>query len=344
MIPLQFHEKRPLRVVFMGSPALACPTLLALLDCPEEFQVVGVVSQPDKPVGRGGRMTPPKVAALARERGLHLLQPRAVKGLKFLEDFTACSPDVGVVVAYGRILPGPILRVPKLGCVNVHASLLPAYRGAGPIQRALLDGLSVTGVTTMAMSEGLDEGPMLLRAELPIAEEDTAASLGTRLGQRGAELLVETLRRMRRPEGLLPEPQDEEKATFAPLLTKEDGRLDFALPAQTLAFRVRGTFPWPGAFTTLDGQGLKVLKARALPGNEPGRAPGTVLQAGDPGIDVACGEGVLRLLEVQKEGRTRLLAGDFARGHPGLPGTVLGLRETADGAILPAPSLGKELP
>lgn len=313
-----------MRVVFMGTPALALPTLESLLSHPDEFDVVGVVTQPDRPAGRGQALRSPPVAALAARLGLPLAQPKGVRGPSFLGTLARWAPDVAVVVAFGRILPPPVLELPRLGCVNVHASLLPAYRGAGPIQRAILDGRSVTGVTTLWMDEGLDTGPMLLRAEEPIRADDTSASLGERLGRLGARLLVETLRAIRRG-GLAPEPQDPSRASLAPLLRKDDGRLDFRRPARELERVVRGTWPWPGAFTTVGGRILKVHRAAVPPDVAlPGVEPGTVLAAGEQGLDVACGEGVLRLAELQPEGRRPMPASAFANGHPDLLGSRLG--------------------
>ncbi|MCK6526577.1 methionyl-tRNA formyltransferase [Myxococcota bacterium] len=313
-----------MRVVFMGTPALALPTLEALLSRPDEFDVVGVVTQPDRPAGRGQSLRSPPVAALATRLGLPLAQPKGVRGPSFLGTLAGWAPDVAVVVAFGRILPRTVLDLPRLGCVNVHASLLPAYRGAGPIQRAILDGHPVTGVTTMWMDEGLDTGPMLLRAEEAIGAGDTAASLGERLGHLGARVLVETLRAIR-CGGVVPEPQDPSRASLAPLLQKEDGRLDFRRPAQELERVVRGTWPWPGAFTTLGSRVLKVHRAAVPPGlAPPGTEPGTVLAVGEQGLDVACGEGVLRLAELQPEGRRPMAASAFANGHPDLLGSRLG--------------------
>jgi len=322
---LEFREPRPLRVVFMGSPALAIPTLGALLEHPGEFRVVGVVSQPDKPAGRGQDPRPPPVAAFARAAGLPLLQPKGVRGPRFRAELAALAPDLAVVVAFGRILPREILDLPPLGCVNVHASLLPEYRGAGPIQRAILDGRERTGITTMWMDEGLDTGPELLRAEEPILPDDTAASLGERLGRLGATLLVETLRAALRPGGLAPVAQDPARATYAPLLSREDGALDFGLDAEVLERRVRGTWPWPGAWTVFRGGNLKVHRAGVPPAERPaGTAPGTVVRVGAEGLDVACGRGVLRLAEVQAEGRRRMSGAAFAAGHPDLLGSRLG--------------------
>lgn len=301
-----------MRVVYFGTPAFAVPTLQALLDAGHD--VCAVVAQPDRPAGRGHALQSPPTVELARRHGIPVLQPTKVKSGPFPEQVESLAADVGVVVAYGRILTPRLLAAPRRGCINVHASLLPRWRGAAPIQWAVIAGDRVTGVTTMQMAEGLDTGDVLLRAELPLDEEMTAGELHDRLAPVGAALLVRTLTELDR---IVPVPQDEAEATYAPMLQKEDGRVDWNLPARALACRVRGLNPWPGAFTRLRGEVLKVHRARAVAGEG---APGTLL----PGARVACGEGALELVEVQLPGRKRVSGADLVNGLRLEPGTWLG--------------------
>jgi methionyl-tRNA formyltransferase len=302
------------RIVFMGTPAFAVPSLRA---CLEVGEVVAVVTQPDKPKGRGQAVGISPVKALAEERGLHVLQPLKLKGQNFGETLRALSPDVAVVTAYGKILPQDVLDAPGLGSLNVHASLLPRWRGAAPIQWAIASGDERTGVCLMRMDEGLDTGPVLARRELPITPEDTSASLHEKLSQLGFETLVEALPRYLRGE-LTAAPQPTEGMTYAPMIQKEDGALDFTKSAVELERRLRAFTPWPGSFTRLNGALLKVHQAKVGTGSG---EPGQVLAANAEGIEVACREGSLRLLEVQAEGKRRMGAKDFLAGRPLTPGT-----------------------
>lgn len=307
------------RVVFFGTPDIAVPTLARLI---RDADVKAVVAQPDRPRGRGQKIGAPPTKVLAALTGITVLQPLKMKDPALWEALALFHADVFVVVAYGRILPPQILAIPPRGCVNVHASLLPAYRGAAPIQWSIVRGETTTGVSLMQMDEGLDTGPVLATAETPIAPDETAGELGVRLGQLGAALLGDNLAAI--VEGKLTgRPQDDARSTHAPLLAKDDGRLRFDRPARELHDLVRGTNPWPGATTTLDGKLLKVHRSRPAPGL-PAAPPGTVVATGADGIWVACADGALVLTEVQLEGRQRMRAIDFVAGARLEKGTVFG--------------------
>jgi methionyl-tRNA formyltransferase len=311
----------PERIVFFGSGAFAIPSFEALLDA--GHPVVAVVTQPDREKGRGREVAPPPLKPVAEARGVPVLQPRRIKEPAAQEALRGLVPDLCVVVAYGQILPRGVLDLAALGTVNVHASLLPRYRGAAPVQWALVNGETETGVTTMLLDEGLDTGPVLLRRATPIAPEETAPELEARLARLGAGLLIETVAGLTGGT-LTPEPQDHGAATLAPILKKEDARLDWEQPAGVLAHRVRGLNPWPGTVTTWQGRLLKVL--RAVP-SEPARIspPGTVAAAGRDGVRVACGAGSeLLLVEVQPESRKPMSAREWAAGARVAPGARLG--------------------
>jgi methionyl-tRNA formyltransferase len=301
-----------LRVVFMGTPDFAAASLAALAACPD-LALPLVVCQSDKPRGRSPEPQAPPVKVLAARLGLPVFQPRSLRKGDAADVIAAARPDVIVVAAYGKILPAALLDIPRFGCLNVHASLLPELRGASPIQWAIVSGLARTGVSIMKMDEGLDTGPVLARADVPIGADDDASSLHDRLMELGAGLLVPTLRAWARGE-LTPVPQEAERATYAPLLSRDSGRVDWAWPAARLANLVRGLHPWPGSFAFWQGRLLKLFPpAQALSG-EAGAPPGTVLAVGRDHLDVACGEGVLRLRELQLEGRKRLCVADFLNG------------------------------
>jgi methionyl-tRNA formyltransferase len=299
-----------LRVVFFGTPEFAVPSLGALLDGPD--RVVAVVCQPDRPAGRGQRLHAPPVKVLAESRGVPVEQPLKIRTAEFLSFLAAAAPDLGVVAAYGRILSQALLDVPRLGFINVHASLLPRYRGAAPIQWAIVRGERLTGVTIMQMNERMDEGDVLLQRETPIGPEETYGELERRLALLGAEALSAALDGLS-SGSLAPRPQDHAAATLAPIIRKEDGEIDWTRPAEEIARRVRGFNPWPSAFTHVpDGKVLKIHRARAAGSGRAG-VPGTVVAVGDE-VAVATGQGLLLVEELQLEGRRRLGAAEFARG------------------------------
>jgi methionyl-tRNA formyltransferase len=306
------------RVVFMGTPQFAVPTLRAL---DEHHEVVGVVTQPDGRAGRGRKAVVSPVKQVAVELKLALFQPRTFSGPEVVAHLAEWRPEAIVVAAFGQLLPGPVLELPPYGSINVHASLLPRYRGAAPIAAAILDGEAVTGITIMRMDEGLDTGPILAQAECPIASEETTASLTAKLAELGAPLLVETL------DGWLggtieAQPQDDAAATYCSQLEKKDGLLDWGRPAVYLDRQVRACDPWPGAYTTWRGQRLKVLRAKPRPGWEGEGRQGQVQEMGE-GIGVITGQGALELVEVQLAGKNPMSAGLFARGQRDLVGGLL---------------------
>lgn len=308
-----------MRVVFLGSGSFAIPSLLALLDAGHE--VAAVVTQPDKEKGRGRALTPPPVKPAALARGLPVLQPRRIKEPEAQAALRALAPDLQVVVAYGQILPTSVIEIARLRTVNVHGSLLPRYRGAAPVQWAIVRGERETGVTTMLIDAGLDTGPTLAARAEPIRDDDTADALEARLSILGASVLLETLAGLE--AGTLPAvPQDHDRATLAPIIRKEDGAIDWTAPAAEIERRVRGFHPWPGASTTLAGRGLRVLRARVADG---GGEPGSVVAVDRDAIHVACGAGTrLLLLDVQPESRRAMRASAFAQGARLAPGVRLG--------------------
>lgn len=300
-------------VLFLGTPAFAVPTLERLAAHPE-MRVIGVLSQPDRPAGRGGELRQPAVKQTALHLGLPVLQPARIRSDEVWEYLSAQKPDVLVVVAYGQIIPRRVFELPPLGTINAHASLLPAYRGAAPIQWAIARGETVTGVTTMRINEGLDTGDMLLRREVAIGPNETALELSPRLAEVSADLVIETLLGLRQGT-ITPQPQDDTRASFAPILKKEDGRIDWSWPAQQIYNRWRGFQPWPGVYSTWKGKHLAIT--RCEPSAEPapaGSLPGTLLKLDSQRLGCVTGTGVLHLIEVQQEGRKRLPAMDFARG------------------------------
>lgn len=309
----------PLRIIFMGTAELSCASL-EKLSSDSRFQVVAVVTQPDKPKGRDLKLTPSPVKVWAEKLGLPVLQPLKARDENFIAQLRELKPDLIVVVAYGQILSQTILDLPPHGCVNVHTSLLPKYRGAAPIQWAIADGNAETGVTIMKMDAGLDTGPILSMRRTPILPTDDSQILHDRLAQLGAEQLVETL-----PEyvsgKIQPQPQPAEGSTYAAKIKKEDGKIDWNQPAIDIWNRLRAFTPWPGAFTFLHTEGksqlLKIWKAE--PAEKSGRA-GEILATDKTGIVVACGQSALRILELQREGGKRLTAEQFIAGFPLKPG------------------------
>lgn len=313
----------PLRIVFMGTPELAATSLEALLGAPE-FQIVAVVTQPDRPKGRDLKLAPSPVKQSALRAGLPVLQPQKARDPEFLTGLQSFQPDLIAVAAFGQILPRSILELPSHGCLNVHTSLLPKYRGAAPIQWAIANGDAETGVTIMKMDAGMDTGDILTQRATPILPSDNGQTLHDRLAPLGAELLVQTI-----PDyvagKIQPRPQDSTLATHAAKLKKSDGQIDWQQPAMTVWNRLRAFTPWPGAFTFLPGQPQPVLLKiwEAQPCDEAGE-PGRILAADKAGILVGCGEASLRILVLQREGGRRLPAPEFLAGHPLRVGEQLG--------------------
>lgn len=303
----------------MGTPEFAVPALKALLGSEE---VVGVVTQPDRPRGRGRKLRPSPVKEVALEADLPVFEPERIKDSAFLADLAKLAPDLIVVAAYGKILPKEILDLPRYGCWNIHASLLPKYRGAAPIQWALINGERETGITIMQMDEGLDTGPILLQKSLTIGEDETFGELYQRLAQLGAKALMEALELFKVGQ-LSPRPQPEDGVSYAPPIEKGMGRLDFSRPASELACLIRAFDPRPGAYTHWDGKLLKVFSPSIIP-EDVSEAPGTILGLTEGGLGVATGKGILVLGELQLEGKKRLPAKEFLRGYSLKPGTVLG--------------------
>lgn len=295
----------------MGTPDFAVPSLEALLK--SDDQVVGVVTQPDRPKGRGQEVIPPPVKVVCQREGIPVLQPLKMKAPEFLEALRQWEPDVITVTAFGRILPQAILALPPRGCINVHGSLLPKYRGAAPIQWAVIRGEEETGITTMLMDEGMDTGAMLLQERLMIHPDDTAGTLAPRLAEVGGRLLVETLRQLKAGT-LTPQPQDHSLATLAPLLKKEDGLIDWALLARDIANRVRGLSPWPGAYTYPNGERWTLWRV-AIGQEFSGETPGTVTKVTKERIDVATGGGTIQILEIQPSNSRRMTVAQYLAGH-----------------------------
>jgi methionyl-tRNA formyltransferase len=310
-----------LRTIFMGTPAFACPTLQKMIDLGE--QPVAVVTQPDRPKGRGQQTSQPPVKVLAEQHGIPVHQPLKVRAPEFIEIIRELRPDLIVVVAFGQILPKALLEIPKYGCINVHASLLPRYRGAAPLNWCIINGETETGVTTMLMDVGLDTGDMLLEKRTAIDPEEDTQSLHDRLALLGAEALAETLDLLKRGE-LKPQKQDDALTCYAPMLKKEDGCIDWQRENRAIKNLVRGMTPWPGAYTFLDGKMLKIYKTRTADG---GGSPGAVLRVDRQSLEVACGTGSLLIEELQLEGRKRLSAADFLAGYKIEPGTILGSKD-----------------
>ncbi len=311
-----------MRLVFCGTPEFAVPTFKAVLDAGHEIALA--VTQPDRPTGRGMQLLPPPVKAVALDAGIPVVQPERIKHNEPLRaQLTSIAPDAILVVAYGRIIPRWMLDLPPLGNLNLHGSLLPRYRGAAPVQWAVANGDPATGITTMRIDEGLDTGDMLLQRELPIADTMTAEDLFPLLAEAGAALMTETLEGLARGT-LIRRKQNDAEATFAPILTREDGRVDFRRPAQAIYNRWRGFQPWPGAWTLLGGKKLTLSRMAPTSAFSNVRQPGELVSDRQR-LFAGCGDGTaIELLEVQLEGRKRLPAAEFLRGVHLQPGTVLG--------------------
>jgi methionyl-tRNA formyltransferase len=298
-------------LVFMGTPEFALASLRGLIAAGAIIPLV--VTQPDRPQGRGRKMVAPPVKLLAQAEGLPVYQPQEVKSGEAIERIAALDPTCIVVVAYGQLLPAEILAMPQLGTVNVHASLLPKYRGPAPIHWALIRGEERTGITTMLMDVGMDTGDILMQREMPIDPDDTAGSLHDRLAEEGASLLAETLDSLKKGT-LKPRPQDDSQATYAPMLAKEDGEIDWNEEAEKVCYRIRGLDPWPGGFTVWKGKRLKLFGCKPL--SVPTQArPGTVIAVEEGGVQVASGKGVVLIKSLQLEGRRSLPVADFIRGY-----------------------------
>ena len=303
----------------MGTPQIAAVTLEQLTQGPDP--VVGVVTQPDRPAGRGQRSVPSPVRRVAESRSIPVTAPEKIRAPECLKTLMGWNPKIIVVVAYGRILPKTILDLAPYGCINLHYSLLPKYRGAAPAAWTIINGETTAGVTTMKLVEKMDAGPIYLQEAIAVAPAETTGSLQTKLTPIGARLLLDTVRRLK-AGSLLPQEQDESGVTFAPLLKKEDGLIDWAQPAVVIERRVRGLNPWPGAYSHIGGQLLKIHRVRVVTGDTTG-IPGEVLRADSEGLWVATSSGVLGLEEVQLENRKRLSGAEFLRGARIKPGDRL---------------------
>ena len=302
-----------LKIVFMGTPDFSVPTLQSLID--SDHSVTAVLTQPDRPKGRGNRVVAPPVKMLAQQHAIPVLQPQRVKAPEILRQLEELAPDAIVAIAYGQILPQSILDIPRLGCVNVHASLLPKYRGAAPFQWAIIRGETETGVTTMLMDKGMDTGDMLLQQTIPIEAEDTAATLHDRLAQVGADVLIRTLQGLENGS-LRPTPQNDAEATYAPLLKKHDGLVDWQKTAAEIANAVRGMSPWPGAYTHFQGKRIKLLRVQVAAEAETTAEAGTVVALDQQhGPLIATGSGQLRILEIQPQNKKPMRCSDFCRGY-----------------------------
>lgn len=302
-----------MRILYMGTPDFAVLPLKALIEAGHE--VCAVITQPDKPTGRGYKMTPPPVKVAALEAGIPVYQPETLRNNAMAALLEELSPELIAVAAYGKILPEYVLNFPKYGCLNVHASLLPKYRGAAPINRCIMEGETETGVTIMYMEKGLDTGDMLAKCATAITDEDNAESLHDRLAAMGAKLLVQTLDLL---DEITPVKQDDAAHTYAPMIEKSDCRIDFTKSSREVFNQIRGLSPFPGAFTTLDGKVLKVYAAAIVSGHG---TPATVIDG--EGLTVACGEGAVRLTVIKPEGKKSMTDSQYLNGHPIEKGVVL---------------------
>ncbi|MDL1955813.1 MAG: methionyl-tRNA formyltransferase [Candidatus Desulfofervidus auxilii] len=311
-----------MKIIFFGSPEFAIPSFKALIETKED-EVIGVVTQPDRPKGRGRKLTPPPIKIIAQQYNLPVYQPETVKDDNFINLVKTLAPDLLVVVAFGQILPKALLSIPPHGAINVHPSLLPKYRGAAPIQWAIINGETITGVSIVRITPRLDSGDILLQKAVPIGPEETAGELHDVLAKLGAELLLEAIRGLKKST-LTSIPQDERLASYAPKLKKEDGLIDWAASAKKIACLIRGLDPVPGAYTYLDGKLLKLFRPKVIPFTPKDTPPGTIIEAKPEGIQIVTGEGILLVKEIQLEGRKRLAVSEFIKGYPKLVGKKLG--------------------
>ena len=299
------------RIIFMGTPDFSVPALHALADV-DAFDILLAVTQPDRPKGRGKKLAPSPVKAAAKALGIEVYQPEKLNTAEGVERLTALAPDYFVVVAFGQILSQAILDIPRVYPINIHASLLPKYRGAAPIQAAVMNMDAETGITTMVMAKGMDTGDMLMKEATPILPEETAQDLHDRLSDIGGRLIVDTIRQINRGE-LTPEPQDDRQATYVSMLKKADGQIDWHKPARAIQAHINAMTPWPGAFTQLNGKRFKIF--RAVPAESGAGDPGQILNCGKDGIHVAAGEGAVKILELMGSSGKRMTADAFLRGH-----------------------------
>lgn len=299
-----------MKIVFMGTPDFSVPALEKIIEA--DHDVCAVVTQPDKPKGRGGKVLFTPVKESAVKHNITVYQPQKVKDIQFIDTLKEINPDVIVVIAFGQILPKEILDMPKYGCINVHASLLPKYRGAAPIQWAIIDGEKETGVTTMYMNEGLDTGDIIDKVTVPISDEETGGSLFDKLSVAGGNLILETLDKLEKGTAVRTK-QDDSKSNYAGMINKELGKIDFNKPAVEIEHLIRGLNPWPSAYTTMDGKTLKIWKA-AVVDEDFKETPGKVMECGKDFIKVATGKGSLEIYELQLEGKKRMKTKDFLNG------------------------------
>jgi methionyl-tRNA formyltransferase len=311
--------KKKAGIIFMGTPEFAVPSLKALHKNDQDIALI--VTQPDRPKGRGRKLTPSPVKETAMNLGYSVIQPSSIRTDEFMSCIEKYTPDFIVVVAFGHIIPKKILAIPKIATINIHASLLPKYRGPAPIQWAIINEEKKTGVTTMLMDEGLDTGDILLSSKLEIASDDTSDSLHDRLADLGADLLIQTLNAFEAGD-INPIPQDHSQATYAPMLKKNDGRMNWETPANAIEAFIRGMTPWPGAFTFHENKRLKIFRAKTI-AMDTEASPGTVIKGFPNELWISTGKGVLSIMELQGESGKRLLIKDFLRGYKLPPGTHL---------------------
>ncbi|MEE8185545.1 MAG: methionyl-tRNA formyltransferase [Thermodesulfobacteriota bacterium] len=312
-------RERDYRIIFMGTPDFAVPSLKALIDAGHD--ILAVVTRPDRPKGRGRVLAMPPVKEEALRYGIKVLQPEKINDKGFVKDLKAFVPEIVVVVAYGKILPGSIIDMPPKGCINLHASLLPKYRGAAPINWAIINGEVESGITTMFMDRGMDTGPILMAEDVPIGIDDTSAVLHDILKEKGARLLVRTLDLLSR-DAITPIPQDDSKATYAPMLKKEDGRIDWKKGADEVRNLTRGLYPWPGAFTNWNEKVLKILEGSVRPVHVNDR-PGMICAVDENGIEVATNNGIFIIKELQPANKSRMTAAEFIKGYSIGTGQIL---------------------